>query len=63
MSTINITDKLGLNIAVTPDAGSALHKYLKDPEKVEAELGTVKNIQNLKISDNPFSSQSLQVGI
>jgi hypothetical protein len=59
MSTINITDKLGLNIAVTPGAASALHKYLKDPEKVYAELGTVKGIQNLKISDDPFNSQSL----
>jgi len=59
MSTINITDKLGLNIAVTPGASSALSKYLKDPKAILSTLGTLKDIRNLKISDDPFNSQSL----
>jgi hypothetical protein len=59
MSTINITDKLGLNIAATPNPSSALSKYLKDPKEILANLGTVKDIRELKISDDPFTSQSL----
>src|ERR1700733_523562 len=58
MSTINITDKLGLNIAATSNPSSALSKYLKDPKAILANLGTVKDIRELKISDDPFSSQS-----
>lgn len=59
MSTINVTDKLGLNITTTPAALSALSKYLQDPPSISAILSTVKDIRNLKISDDPFSSQSL----
>jgi hypothetical protein len=59
MSTISITDKLGLNVTATPAASSAFSKYLKDPAALHTELETVKDIRTLTISEDPFSSQAL----
>jgi hypothetical protein len=58
MSTVQITDKFGLNISAKPNSSSALSKYLKDPLTITADLGSVQDIRKLKISDDPFKSTS-----
>lgn len=59
MPTIDITDKFGLKIDVDPSPISSLAKYLKAPPSISAILHSVQDIRNLKISENPFTSQSL----
>ena len=51
MSTITVTDELGLSITTTPNASSALSKYLKDPATILANLGTVSlTVRNAGVS-------------
>jgi hypothetical protein len=61
MSTINLTDKFGLNLNVTPSPGSAFAKYLKSPAASEAVLNDLKAIKDLQVGQDPFGSVSVGV--
>jgi hypothetical protein len=59
MSFLTIVDQFGLNIAATPFPSSSLSKYLNSPAAIKATLASLKDIQELKIEDDPFTSQTL----
>src|SRR5262249_6889333 len=61
MATLNLTDNFGLVIDATLDPGSALARYLKNPQAIIGALRNPKPIQDLRISDDPFQSQTIGV--
>ena len=58
MPTLKLTDNVGLVIDATLSADATFAKYLKSPSELIGVLTTVKPIQDLRISDDPFQSQS-----
>src|SRR5690349_18609438 len=61
MATLHLTDNFGLVIDATLDPGAALAKYLKNPQALVAALRNLKPIQDLRVGDDPFQSDTIGV--